>query len=453
MTSAARTSQEENSVKIVVIGGGAAGLGAAGAAKGANPEAEMVLYTEFEDVAYSPCGIPFVHGKEITSFDSLFLATKEQYVKSGIDVHYETTVTSIDPKKKTISVEGEGEVSYDKLILATGWLYGDPGLPGSDLEGLYRVKNIRRAMEWDKAIDEAKSAVIVESGFIAMEMTSALRHRGLEVTLVDPGPYPMSDVADPEIVEPVRLQWEEMGVDMQWGNSVTAYRGDGRVTHVETEKGDVVADIAIIGTHKVPNNALAKAAGVKLGSTGGIIVDSHMRTSVDDIFAAGDCTEIPHGVSNVPLQGLSGSHAYAQGKTAGINAGGAEREYRSVYVPWGMLAGEWMLGGVSFGEVTASALGLNFVTGVANGITRARYYPGVKPITVKLLADPKSRKLLGAQMVGGEGIKERADFLAMMTRTGITVDQIANMENVYSPAIGALNEPIAVAAQNLLAKL
>lgn len=440
-------------MKIVVIGGGAAGLGAAGAAQGANPSADIIVYTEFADVAYSPCGIPFVHGKEIESFETLFLATKEQYVKSGIDVHYETSVTSIDPAAKTIAVEGEGTVSYDRLILATGWLYADPGVPGSDLEGLYRVKDIRRAMEWDKVIDESKSAVIVESGFIAMEMTSALRHRGLDVTLVDPGPYPMSDVADPEIVEPVRAQWEEMGVEMQWGNNVTAFCGNGKLTHVETEQGDVTADIAIIGTHKTPNNTLAKIAGVKMGTTGGIIVDSHMRTSVDGIFAAGDCTEIPHGVSNVPLQGLSGSHAYAQGKTAGINAGGAEREYRAVYVPWGMLAGEWMLGGVSFGEVTASALGLKFVTGVANGITRARYYPGVKPITVKLLADPLSRKLIGAQMVGGEGIKERADFLAMMTRTGITVDQIANMENVYSPAIGALNEPIAVAAQNLVSKL
>ena len=440
-------------MKIVVIGGGAAGLGAAGAAQGANPQANVVVYTEFEDVAYSPCGIPFVHGKEIDSFERLFLATKEQYVKSGLDVHYETSVTAINPTSKTITVASEGEVSYDRLIIATGWDYADPGVPGGDLGGIYRVKNIRAAMEWDKVLDTVRSAVIVEAGYIAMEMTSALRHRGIEVTVVDPGPWPLAGIADPEIVEPVRKDWEALGVNMQWGNNVTAFRGSGSLTHVETERGDVTADLAIIGTHKVPMNALAKAAGIKLGSTGGIIIDSHMRTSIDGIFAAGDCTEIPHGVSNVGLQGLSGSHAYAQGKTAGVNAGGGSREYRAVYVPWGMLAGEWMLGGVSFGEITASALGLEFVTGIANGITRARYYPGVKPITVKLLADPKTRRLIGAQMVGGEGIKERADFLAMMTRTGITVDEIATMENVYSPAIGALNEPIAVAAQNLLSKL
>ena len=440
-------------MKIVVIGGGAAGLGAAGAAQGADPDAEVVVYTEFEDVAYSPCGIPFVHGKDIESFDNLFLATKEQYVQSGIDVHYETTVESIDTSAKTVQVAGEGTISYDRLVIATGWLYADPGVPGADLDGLYRVKDIRRAMEWDKVLDSTKKAVIVESGFIAMEMTTALRHRDIEVTLVDPGPWPMSDVADPEIVEPVRKSWEELEVNMQWGNKVTAFKGGTSLTHVETEQGDVQADLAIIGTHKVPNNPLAHAAGIKLGSTGGIIVDANMQTSAPDVFAAGDCTEIPHGVSNVPLQGLSGSHAYAQGKTAGVNAGGGTRQYRPVYVPWGMLAGEWMLGGVSFGETTASALGMEFVTGTANGITRARYYPGVKPITVKLLAEPTSRRLIGAQMVGGEGIKERADFLSMMTRTGITVDEIATMENVYSPAIGALNEPIAVAAQNLVSKL
>jgi NADH oxidase (H2O2-forming) len=447
-------------VKLVVIGGGAAGLGVAGAAKGVDPAIEAVVYTEFEDVAYSPCGIPFVHGKEIESFDQLFLATKDQYVESGIDVRYETTVEEIDTKAQTVKVRGEGTVSYDRLAIASGWKYADPGVPGTNLEGIYEVKNIRRAMDWDKYLDTVKSAVIVECGPIAMEMVSALVHRGIETTVIDPAPWPMADVIDPEIVEPVRKSWEDAGVDMQWGNKVTAFCGDGKLGYgdgtlgyVETDAGAVEAQLAIIGTHKVPNNTLARDAGIKLGSTGGISVDSHMRASASNVFAAGDCAEIPHGVTNVPLQGLSGSHAYAQGKVAGVNAAGGDREYRAVYVPWGMLAGEWMLGGVSFGETLATALGIRHMTGVASGITRARYYPGVKPITVKLLAEPENRRLIGAQMVGGEGVKERADFLAMAVRTGVTIDDFATMENVYSPAIGALNEPIALAAQDLLAKL
>lgn len=440
-------------MKLVVIGGGAAGLGAAGAAKGVDPGAEAVVYTEYEDVAYSPCGIPFVHGKEIDSFDRLFLATKEQYVAAGIDVRYETTVEAIDTSAQTLTVRGEGRVPYDRLVIATGWNYADPGVPGAELDGIYQVKNIRQAMDWDKYLDTVKSAVMVECGPIAVEMVSALVHRGIKTTVVDPNPWPMADVIDPEIVEPVRKSWEDAGVDMQWGNEVTAFRGRGTLTHVETKSGDVEAQLAVIGTHKVPANDLATAAGVKLGSTGGISVDARMRTSAANVFAAGDCVEVPHGVTNVPLQGLSGSHAYAQGKVAGINAAGGDRQYNPVYVPWGMLAGEWMLGGVSLGETLATALGIKYVAGVAQGITRARYYPGVKPIIVKLLAEPVKRRLIGAQMVGGEGIKERADFLAMALRTGVTIDEFATMENVYSPAIGALNEPIALAAQALLAKL
>jgi NADH oxidase (H2O2-forming) len=436
-----------------MIGGGPGGLGAAGAAKGTDPNAETVVYTQFEDVAYSPCGIPFVHGKEIDSFDRLFLATKEQYVKSGIDVRYETTVTSIDRRNKTINVESEGNVRYDKLVLCSGWNYKELDIPGNDLGGIYRVKNIRSAMEWDKFLDSVKTAVIVECGPIAVEMVSAMVHRGIKTTVIDPNPWPMSDAVDPEIIEPVRKDWEEAGVDLKWGETVTAFCGTDTVTHVETTFGDVQADIVILGTPKVPNNALAQASGLKIGSTGGIIIDARCQTSDPDIYAAGDCAEVVHGVTNLPLQGLTGSHAYAQGKVAGVNAAGGERIYQPVHVPWGMLAGEWMIGGFSFGETSATAVGLDYVCGQTTGITRARYYPGVRPITVKILVDPKTRGLLGAQMIGGEGVKERADFLGVCSRAGLTIDALATMENVYSPAIGALNEPIQIAAQDAVTKL
>ncbi|MCY3617649.1 MAG: CoA-disulfide reductase [Acidimicrobiaceae bacterium] len=440
-------------MRIAVIGGGAAGLGAAGAAKAVDPNAEVVVYTADTDVAYSPCGIPYVHGREIDSFERLFLATKEQYVNTGIDVHYETTVEAIDAKARTLTVAGEGVVSYDRLIIGAGWNYAKVDVDGADLDGIYEVKYIRAAMDWDKRLDSCKSAVIVEAGLVAMEMVAALLHRGIKVTVVDRAPWPMADVLDPDIVEPVRQAWEDADVDMQWGNWVTAFKGDGAVSRVETEQGAIDTDIVIIGTHKVPNNPLAEAAGLQLGTTGGLVVDSRMQTSDPNIYAAGDCTEIPHGVTDIPIQGLTGSHAYAQGKTAGTNAAGGTRHYRPVFVPWGLLAGEWMIGGVSFGETLATALGIQHVVGKAQGITRARYYPGVRPITVKLLAEPGSLRLIGAQMVGGEGIKERADFLAMAVRVGLTVEELATMENVYSPAIGALNEPISVAAQNLLAGL
>jgi len=438
--------------RIVIVGGGAAGIGAAGAAKQSNPAAEVVVFTEFEDVGYSPCGIPYVHGKEIPDFQRLFLATEETYREAGIDIRYRTRVNRLDLAGHRVEVEGQEPVGYDALVIATGFRYADPGVPGSDLEGLHYVKNIRRAIEWDPILDQAKTAVVVEATPLGLEMVTALAHRGLETHLVDPRPWPLADVADPDIMQPVEESWIEMGVGMHLNTSVESFEGDdGRVRAVRTSGGELTADVVVVCTHKRPENGLAREAGVKIGSTGGIIVDERMATSQPHVFAAGDCVELPHSVTMVPVQGLSGSHAYAQGRTAGTNAAGGDRVYEPVYVPWGTVAGRWMIGGVSFGETTATALGIPYVVGTAEGISRARYYPDVKKVRVKLLAEPGSQKLIGAQMVGGEGIKERADFLGMAVKKGLTLADLAFMENVYSPAIGALNEPIALAAQNGLA--
>jgi NADH oxidase (H2O2-forming) len=423
-------------------------MGAAGGIKAVDPACDVTVYTGFDDVAYSPCGIPYVHGKEIDTFDRLFLASKQAYVDAGIDVHYNANVTGVDVARKVVDVAGEGEVSWDSLVLATGFEYADPGVPGGDLGGLYYVKNIREAIEWDKVLDTVKAAVVIEASPLGVEMVTALAHRGIETHLVDPSPWPMSEVADPDIMAPVEESWQELGVITHFNTTLQAFSGDGRVSAVQTSGGEIKADLVVVCTHKEPNTALGVAAGLKTGSTGGFVVDERMATSVRDVYAAGDCAEIPNGLTGVPLQGLTGSHAYAQGKTAGINAGGGSRVYSAVYVPWGTAAGKWIIGGASLGETTATALGIPYVVGSAQGISRARYYPGVKPVKVKLLAEPGSLRLLGAQMVGGEGIKERADFLAVAIKFGLTLHDLATMENVYSPAIGALNEPIVVAAQN-----
>jgi NADH oxidase (H2O2-forming) len=439
--------------RIVVVGGGAAGIGAAGAARQADPEARVTVFTEYEDVAYSPCGIPYVHGREIPSFEALFLQSREAYVKAGIDVRYETRVSSVDVSRREVQVEDQGTVPYDRLVLATGFDYADPGVPGSDLGGLYYVKNIRRAMEWDTVLDTVKRAVVVEASPLGLEMVTALTHRGITVHLVDSHPWPLAELADPDIMRPVEESWAEMGVTTHLNTRVEAFLGEGSVRAVRTTAGEIECDLVAVCTHKQPNTRLAAAAGLEVGSTGGLVVDERMATSAAGVFAAGDCSELPHGVNRVPIACLTGSHAYAQGKVAGTNAAGGSRAYHAVYVPWGLVAGKWMVGGTSFGETLATALGIPFVMGVADGISRARYYPGVKKVRVKLLAEPAGHRLIGAQMVGGEGIKERADFLGVAVRAGITLEDLATMENVYSPPIGALNEPISVAAQNALASL
>lgn len=439
-------------VRIVIVGGGAGGIGAAGAARQQNPEAEVVLFTDFEDVGYSPCGIPFVHGNEIERFEDLILRDKEFYVEAGFDFRYQRRVESFHPERHQLEVAEEGTVSYDRLILATGFEYESPDVPGSDLEGLYYVKDIRHAMAMDERFERARTGVVAYATPIGVEMATAMAHRGIETHMFDPHSWVMGDTADPDIMERAERSLEELGVTLHMRTELEAFVGDnGQVRAVRTTDGELPADLVAVCTHKKANTQLAREAGLKVGSTGGLVVDERMATSAPDVYAAGDCVEVPHALYNIPIQGLLGTHAYSQGRVAGANAAGGDRWYQPVYVPWGMMAGKWMIGGVAFGETMADGLGIPYVLGQAEGISRARYYPGTHKILVKLLADPKTERLIGAQMVGGEGIKERADFLAMCVKKGITIDDLAWMENVYSPPIGALAEPIAQAAQNRVA--
>src|SRR5439155_17206216 len=270
-----------------VVGWGAAGIGAAGAAKQADPAATIRVFTEFEDVGYSPCGIPYVHGREIDGFERLILQGKEFYESAGIDVRYETTVAALDLPAREVVVEGGERVGYDRLVVATGFEYADPGVPGADLEGLHYVKNIRRAMEWDPILDKAKTAVVVEASPLGLEMTTALAHRGLETHLVDPHPWALSEVADPDIMKPVQDSWTEMGVQMHFNAKLEAFLGEkgGAVRGVRTSEGEIAADVVVVCTHKEPNNRLAREAGLEIGSTGGIVVDGRMATSAGGALA------------------------------------------------------------------------------------------------------------------------------------------------------------------------
>ena len=438
---------------ICVIGGGAAGISAASMAKRTNPDATVIICTEFEDVAYSPCGIPYVIAGEIPEFQRLFLAGPENYAEAGIDLRRETRVTEVDAAARTMTAGGE-VIGWDKLIICSGFNYKLPDVPGNDLEGLTYVKNIRRGIELNETLNDVKKAVVLEASPLGVEMMAALAHRGIETHLVDGAAWLLSAVADQDIAEPVQTSLAELGVQQHYGAQLTGFNGqNGRLTSVSTSEGDVDCDICVIATHKEPDTEIARTVGVDIGSTGGVVVNERMETSVPGVYAAGDCVEVPQGYTHVAVQGLTGAHAMQQGRVAGASAAGGRRTYNPVFIPWGMVGGTVQIGGASFGEHLATALGIPHVVGKAQGISRARYFPGVQQVHVKLLAEPGSGKLIGAQMVGGEGVKERADFLAFALKKGSTLEDIAWMENVYSPPIGALYEPMSVAAQNGLAAL
>ena len=436
--------------RLVVIGGGGAGTAAATIAKRVNPAMKVTLFTEFPDIAYSPCGIPFVHGREIDDFESLFLSTVERYIEDGLDMRMETTVTDIDLDRGTITARN-GHEGFDKLVVATGFTWEKPDVPGANLEGLHYVKDIRAAMLFDEALEGMKRVAVIGATPLGVEMAGNLGHRGLEVDFVDEGPWVLSEVLDPDVAEPVHESLAGRGVTLRLGTRVEGFVGDDRVRAVATTAGELPCDAVIVCLHKLPNGALAEAAGVRTGTTGGIVVDERMHTNKDAVWAAGDVVEVPHGLSMLPIRGLTGSHAYAQGRTAAFNAAGRDNVYDPVWIPWGMVAGDYTIGGFSIGETLATAMGVPHIVAKGVGVSRARYYPGATRTHVKLLAEPDTHRLIGGQIHGGEGVKERADFLAFAAKRGATLEDIAWMENIYSPPIGALFEPMAIAAQNGLA--
>src|SRR3954452_24287391 len=440
------------SERLIVIGGGGAGTAAATIAKRMEPSLHVSVFTEFEDIAYSPCGIPFVHGREIPKFEDLFLSTVDRYVADGLDMRMETVVTEIDLDRRVITARNQHE-GFDQLIVCTGFTWAKPSVPGANLEGLHYVKNIRKAMEFDKVLDTVKTVAVIGASPLGVEMAGNLGHRGLDVHFIDEGPWCPATGLAPASPEPVHESLRSRNVTLRLGTKVEAFIGDDRVRAVATSDGEIPCDIAIICLEKLPNTALAQAAGLEVGTTGGLIVDDHMRAKVPGVFAAGDAIEVPHGLTMLPIRGLTGSHAYAQGRTAAANAAGEDRVYDPVWIPWGLVGGDYTIGGFSIGETLATAMGIPYVVAKGVGVSRARYYPGATKTHVKLLAEPGTLKLIGGQLHGGECVKERCDFLAFAAKRGATLEDLAWMENIYSPPIGALFEPIAIAAQNGLAEL
>ena len=202
--------------RLIVIGGGGAGISAATTAKRVDPDLKVSLYTEFEDIAYSPCGIPFVYGGEIPRFEDLFLSTVERYVSDGLDMRMETVVTDIDLDRGTITARNQHE-GFDKLIVATGFVWEKPDVPGANLEGLHYVKNIRKAMEFDKVLETVKTVAVVGATPLGVEMAGNLGQRGLEVHFIDEGPWVLHEVLDPDVAEPVHESLTKRGVTLHLG--------------------------------------------------------------------------------------------------------------------------------------------------------------------------------------------------------------------------------------------
>jgi NADPH-dependent 2,4-dienoyl-CoA reductase/sulfur reductase-like enzyme len=344
---------------------------------------------------------------------------------------------------------------YDQLLIATGAVPVCPDLPGSDAVDICGVSTLESGLAVRKLLDAGgvKKAVIVGGGYIGLEMAEALVRQGLEVSLVSRPPQVM-DTLDEDMGALVSRALRDMGVTLYLEEELTAFETTaGKVTGIVTDKRTLPADMVILGLGVRPNTSLAAAAGIPLGEHGSIRVNQRMETGIDGIWAAGDCAESFHLVSQKPFYVALGTVANRQGRVAGINLGGGYATFPGVLGTAVSKICQVEVARTGLQETDLRDLGFEWVSAVIKSRTRAGYYPGSGEITVKVLAEKGSGRLLGGQIVGMEGSAKRIDTLATALHAGFTVEEMINLDLGYAPPFSPVWDPVVIAAREAAKKL
>ena len=441
---------------LVIVGGVAAGLAAAMEARRAAPELPVTVYERTGDISYGACGLPYVVAGLINSPDALVLHTPEYFrERHSIEVRLNCEAVELLPSKSVLRVrEGgaEREVSYDSLVLATGAAAVCPPLPGRDLEGVFVLRHLRDGRRMLRYFEGAgpRTAVVVGAGYIGLEMAEAFRARGLRTTLLEASDKVMSAL-NGRARDVVADELRAGGVEVVFGERVTAFEGTrGRVERVLTESGRAVeADVVSVGVGVKPEVALAVAAGLEVGESGAVPTDERQRTSAPGVYAAGDCCEVVNRVSGRRVWHPLGQPAVRQGWVAGANAAGQDSAPEARY------AGVVGTNAVKVFGLEVARTGLSLENALEAGFdaseveseshTRAGYYPGGSRILTRLVADARGR-LLGAQMVGREGVAQRVNVFAAALHAGLKVDEVERFDLAYAPPFAPTIDPIIRAA-------
>ncbi len=458
-----RSDQTRGRGRLVVIGGDAAGMSAASQAR-RRRTANALAVIAFERggfTSYSACGLPYFVADRVGAVDRLVARTPEQHRANGIDLHTRHEVTGIDLADRTIEVADlEAGTSrrepFDQLVIATGATPVRPALPGADARGVHGIQTLGDGIALREHIDRSshRRAVVVGGGYVGLEMAEAMKLRGFEVTLVDKAEQPMTTL-DPDIGSLIAGALRAVGVDVRLGVGVHAFEttADGHVAAVVTDDGAIAADVVVLGLGVRPNGTLAHEAGVVVGASGGITTDARMATNVDGVWAAGDCVETRHRVTGRPVAVALGTHANKQGRVVGINATGGSIEFPGVIGTAVTKLCDYEVARTGLTEREAELEGFDHVAATVESTTRAGYYPGAQPITVKLVAQRTSGRILGAQIIGREGAAKRIDVMAAAIWNAMTVDEFSQLDLGYAPPFSPVWDPVLIAARKAAAML
>ncbi len=453
--------------KLVVIGAVAAGTKAASKAKRDNPDMDVKVFTRERYIAYAGCGLPYYIGGIIKEKQELLVRSPENFkLEQGIDIYIEHEVKKINVSEKKITVEnlknGEtGEYFYDKLIIATGASPIVPPLENIKLANIFTLRSVSDAFAIRELLDsgKAKKAVVVGGGFIGLEAAENLKHRGLDVTIVELVPHILPPF-DEELALNAQKHMVEKGVRILTGEKVTGFEGDGgKVTTVKTSAGDLEADLVILSIGVRPNTDIAVEAGVELGITRAIKVNKYMETNIKDIYAVGDCAENINLVTGKPAWYPMGSTANKTGRVAGHNAA-LEDQQEDLKESLDGVLGTTI---VKLFDVNAAKTGLSERDAVKEGYEvetvvvpandRAHYYPGYKQIITKLVVDKSTHKVVGAQIIGEGAVDKPIDIIATAITLGAKVEDLAKLDLAYAPPFSTAMSSTILSANVMMNKL
>jgi NADPH-dependent 2,4-dienoyl-CoA reductase/sulfur reductase-like enzyme len=444
--------------RLVVVGGDAAGMSAASQARKrrGSDELAVVAFERGRATSYSACGIPYWISGVVQTEEQLVSRTPEQHRRNGIDVRTRTEVVAIDPAARTVrarDLDGGGEYDepFDDLVYAAGSVPIRPPVPGIDAAGVYGVQTLDdgEALRGELDCGRAERVVIVGGGYIGLEIAEACRIRGLDVTVVDRSPTPVS-IFDPDIGGFIADAVRGLGITLALSEPVAEIETGphGHAVAVRTAAGRrLPADVVVLGLGVRPNVDLAHGAGIPLGTSGGVAVDHRMRTRVPRVWAAGDCVESVHRLSGERGVVALGTHANKQGRVAGINIGGGYATFPGVIGTAITKVCDLEVARTGLSEREAEAAGYCFVTASVDSTTRAGYFPGAAPVRLKLLAEKRTGQLLGAQIVGREDAGKRIDVLATAIWNEMTVNDILSLDLAYAPPFAPVWDPVLIAAR------
>lgn len=439
---------------MIVIGGVAAGLSAASYAKRRLPDMEVMVFEKSPHASYGSCGLPYlIEGLVEDPEELIALPLEDLRKKRGLDVRVLHEVTSIDTQERRVividlNIGEKFEIPYDNLVISTGASPVIPPLPGIGIEGVFVLRTLEDGIRLESfmKMKQPKRAAVIGGGYIGLEMAEAFSVRGCEVTLIEKFPSVLPGF-DKEIAVIVEQKLVEKNVGLMLATGVSACEKNGSAVGVITDNGMVETDLILLAVGIKPNTALAEDAGIELGSTGAMRVNRKMETNVPGIYACGDCAEAYHRIVKRNVWIPLGDTANKEGRVAGANIAGEDVAFPGVIGTAATKVFDLEIARTGLGEAEARTEGFEISTALIGSYTRAHYYPGRKQITIKLISEKGTKKLLGAQAVGGEGVAKRIDVFAAAIWAGMTLDDIAWIDLTYVPPVATVWDPILVAAQ------